>query len=285
MTRIGRASLPGGEVPDEARAVPQKAAQHAEVTSPVVRVGLRGGGGPTSTVSPLGVGPCAREELAQREAALLSRSVRAAASFPEETRTGVTEALKTSAQRVLGALDAGRIDEAEASESLEMLREMLEALDDLRAGRAEVVEVRENQQNVRLWHLRAPDGDEFTVTTRLRLDEFGEARVGMRHTVDDGVKLTKSDQLSMRVDLERYGRPSVDVQFGSAGLDKRIHGLYKNEDGSVFRTERGKKLADHHFRDHLPASLAKPDHFEAMVTAFRDGIMAPFEARLKETRS
>jgi hypothetical protein len=283
MTRIGGGHVPapGGELPDAARA----AAQQATPQAAVVRGGPRGVVIPTGVESPLGVGPCSREELAEREAALLSRSVRAAASFPEETRAAVTEALKTSAARVLGALDAGRIDAAEASEALEMLREMLEALDDLRAGRAEVVDVREAGANVRTWELRAPDGDEFTVTTRLRLDEFGEARVGMRHTVDDGVKLTRSDRMSMRVDLERYGRPSVDVQFGSPGLDKRIHGLYKNEDGSVFRTERGKKLADHHFRDHLPEALAKPAHFEAMVTAFREGIMAPFAATAQETRS
>jgi hypothetical protein len=60
-------------------------------------------------------------------------------------------------------------------------------------------------------------------------------------------------------------------------LDKRIHGLMKNPDGSVFETESGKKLADHHFRDDLPEVVKDPVVFAGLVDAFAQGTMAPFE--------
>ena len=80
-------------------------------------------------------------------------------------------------------------------------------------------------------------------------------------------------RMSIRLDLERWGSPSFDVQFGGSSLDKRIHGLFKNPDGTVFETPTGKKLADHHFKEVMPSTLSDPTHFSEIVRAFANNTM------------
>ena len=99
---------------------------------------------------------------------------------------------------------------------------------------------------------------------------------------DDGDRLPGRHRMSMRLDLERWGQASVDVQFGTSSLDKRIHGLMKNEDGSEFLTETGKKLADHHFKKNLPDRMEEPDVFADLVQSFVAGRMSGFEIRQVE---
>ena len=213
----------------------------------------------------------------QREEALRAAAADAASFFPPPMRPAVHQALTTSIARVRSAQAAGSIEAGEASASFEMLRELFEGLADLRAGRA-LVQPRANaNEGVNVWRFRSPDGDEFQVTARRTLDEFGEARIGLRQVFDDGVKLPGRHRVSLRVDLERFGQASVDMQFGGSSLDRRIHGLMKNPDGSVFTTASGKNLADHHFRDQLPDTIEDPAVFAALVDGFVGGTMQPFE--------
>jgi hypothetical protein len=215
--------------------------------------------------------------LAQREKELRAAAADTALFFPLPMRSAVREALTISIARVRSAEAAGNIDSGEASASFEMLRELFEGLADLRAGRAVVQRRANDNEGVNVWRFRSPDGDEFQVTARRALDEFGEARIGLRQVFDDGVKLPGRHRVSLRVDLERFGEASVDMQFGGSSLDRRIHGLMKNPDGSVFTTASGKNLADHHFRATLPDALEEPAVFAALVDGFVDGTMQPLE--------
>ena len=186
--------------------------------------------------------------------------------------------MEKSAGRILTALDAGRISGEEAAAAVEMMREMVEALADLRTGNATVIKDSSHGESVRVWRVQAPDGDEFVVNSRLQGDEQGEARLAVRHEVDDGTRLPGRHRMGVRIDLEKWGSPSVDVQFGESSLDKRIHGLYRNPDGTVFQTPTGRKLADHHFREGLPESMRDPGSFAEMVRGFVEGTMEPLPA-------
>ena len=216
-------------------------------------------------------------ELAKAEKDLTAGADAVAELFPQEMRAGVKEALEISIGRVRSAKAAGTIDETEAGVALEMMRELFEGLGDLRSGRAKVTIKPNNNDGVRVWRLRSADGDEFQVTARRRLDEFGEARIGFRQVLDDGRPLPGRHRVSLRVDLERFGHASVDMQYGGSSLDKRIHGLMKNEDGTVFETASGKNLADHHFRDTLPDHIEDPEVFAELVARFSTGVMQPLE--------
>ena len=217
-------------------------------------------------------------DLARSEQALTQGAKDAAQVFPEVMQAGVKDALEVSVRRIRSALAAGQINASEASSAMEMIRELYEGLADLRAGRATITVKPNNNEGVRVWRMRSPDGDEFQVTARRRLDEFGEARIGFRQAMDDGRTLPGRHRVSLRVDLERYGDTSVDMQYGGSSLDRRIHGLMKNPDGTVFETASGKNLADHHFRKVLPDHLDDPATFERLVDGFVQGTMAPFEA-------
>lgn len=205
----------------------------------------------------------------------------AVSTFPEEARPGIQSALDVSASRILTSMESGAITPEEAATSLEMVREMVEGLTDLRTGEVEVIRESQHGDNVKVWNVRAEDGDELVVSTRFELDNQGEARVSIRHIVDDGVRLKGRHRMSLRLDLERWGTPSVDVQFGESSLDKRVHGLYKNPDGTVFTTPTGKKLADHHFRDNLPPTLSEPSHFSSLVESFANDVMEPLPVNLE----
>ena len=210
---------------------------------------------------------------------LLRQAEATATLFPESSQDGFRKALSTSTQRVITALDAGRITPLEAADALEMMREMMEATADLKAGRVHVVSAKNHGDGVRHWELESPDGDRFAVTTRRFREPEGDPRIGLRMIADDGQRLPGRHRMSMRLDLERWGQASVDVQFGGASLDKRIHGLMKNDDGSEFLTPSGKKLADHHFKKNLPDSMEAPDVFADLVQAFVSGRMSGFDVR------
>jgi hypothetical protein len=212
------------------------------------------------------------------EADLLARAGDVAEVFPAGARDGVRSALSESVRRVRRAEAAGRIEPAETAAALEMMREMMEALSDLKTGKADVEVRTDTGKGVRVWRVSAPDGDVYQVTSRKTQDEAGEARIGVRLRSDDGAVLPGRHRMGMRIDLERWGRTSVDVQFGGSSLDKRIHGLFKNEDGTVFETATGKQLADHHFHGVLPDDLSLPERFSAMVSGFVNGTMAPLES-------
>ena len=210
---------------------------------------------------------------------LLSQARETAKLFPESSHQGFQKALETSTERVMTALDAGRVTPLEAADALEMMREMMEATADLKAGRVDVLSSKQHGDGVRHWELESPDGDRFAVTTRRFRETTGDPRIGLRMLADDGDRLPGRHRMSMRLDLERWGQASVDVQFGTSSLDKRIHGLMKNEDGSEFLTETGKKLADHHFKKNLPDRMEEPDVFADLVQSFVAGRMSGFEIR------
>ncbi|HBU46943.1 MAG TPA: hypothetical protein DEB46_01410 [Myxococcales bacterium] len=213
---------------------------------------------------------------------LLSQARETSKLFPESSHQGFQKALETSTERVMTALDAGRVTPLEAADALEMMREMMEATADLKAGRVDVLSSKEHGDGVRHWELESPDGDRFAVTTRRFRETTGDPRIGLRMLADDGDRLPGRHRMSMRLDLERWGQASVDVQFGTSSLDKRIHGLMKNEDGSEFLTETGKKLADHHFKKNLPDRMEEPDVFADLVQSFVAGRMSGFEIRQVE---
>lgn len=192
-------------------------------------------------------------------------------ALPAAIRPGVRDALEKSLDRIRTSLNAGRISREEAEAALEMVREMSEALVDL-AGRCLVVVERNDSgvdRNVDVVRLRANDKDELVLVTRREADATGEARISLRMVKDDGEEIPSRYRLGLRLDLERRGSPSVDVQFGESSLDKRIHGLWRYPDGQPVLTATGAQLADHHFRGVLPASLADPTAFGAVVTSFR----------------
>ncbi|MBM65645.1 MAG: hypothetical protein CMH55_05350 [Myxococcales bacterium] len=221
-------------------------------------------------------------DLPQLKERLLAQSEATASLFPEASHEGFRKALETSTERVLTALDAGRITPLEAADALEMMREMMEATADLKAGRVEVITSKQHGEGVRHWELESSDGDRFAVTTRTFRETEGDPRIGLRMLADDGERLPGRHRMSMRLDLERWGQASVDVQFGSAGLDRRIHGLMKNEDGSDFLTASGKKLADHHFKKNLPDRMEDPEVFAGLVRDFVAGRMSGFDVRQVE---
>jgi len=218
-------------------------------------------------------------DLAQLKERLVAHARDTAALFPEPSQEGFTKALGISTERVLSALDAGRISPMEAADALEMMREMMEATADLKAGRVEILSSKQHDGGVRHWELESPDGDRFAVTTRTFRASHGDPRIGLRMLADDGQKLPGRHRMSMRLDLERWGQASVDVQFGSAGLDRRIHGLMKDEDGQDFLTPSGKKLADHHFKKSLPDRMEDPEIFAGLVRDFVAGRMSGFDVR------
>jgi hypothetical protein len=217
------------------------------------------------------------DALSQSERQLTQAASTAAEVFPQPMRRAVTDALAVSISRIRSAKAAGMIDASEASEASEMLRELFEGIKDLRSGEAKVTVRPNDNEGVRVWRLRSPDGDEFQVTARRQLDGFGEARIGFRQVLDDGQRLPGRHRVGLRVDLERFGQAAVDMQFGGSSLDKRVHGLMKNEDGSVFETASGKHLADHHFRNQLPSQLNDPKLFAELVDGFVSGVMQPLE--------
>jgi hypothetical protein len=194
------------------------------------------------------------------------------ASLPDAIQAGVGQAMRTSTERIRKAYEQERITGPEAAQALEMMREMHEALTDVHTGAAEIQKSIQTG-HVHVWNVKAADGDEYVITARTLRDARGDPRIGFRHMVDDGQKLPSRHRMGLRIDLEKWGDASVDVQFGSSSLDKRVHGLMKDETGAVFTTDSGKKLADHHFRDDLPDSIRSPQNFAAMVQAFIDGEM------------
>ncbi len=236
-----------------------------------------------STVStPLGLLHSSQASLLAQHNEVKEAIAEAVSTFPVDAQAGVQSALEASANRIMTSLESGSISLEEAVTSMEMVRELVEGLTDIRTGEVEVIHEAQHGENVKVWNVRAPDGDELVVSARFEIDDQGEARMSFRHIVDDGVRLKGRHRMSIRLDLERWGTPSVDVQFGESALDKRIHGLYKNPDGSVFTTPSGKKLADHHFRDNIPASLSDPSTFSALITAFANDTMEPLSVNLDE---
>lgn len=227
------------------------------------------------TTTTLGLLASSQSELVVQHNQLHQEIGEAVQTFPQEAQGGVRAALHKSTSRILEAHKAGRVQLEEAAQALEMLREMVEALIDLRTGNAEIIQHDQHGEHVEVWKVKAPDGDEFSVSSRLLQDEKGEARVSIRHNADDGEALKGRFRMSLRMDLERWGTASVDVQFGESAMDKRIHGLYKNEDGSIFKTPSGKQLADHHFREGIDESLKHPDAFADMIRAFVSKNMEP----------
>jgi hypothetical protein len=193
-------------------------------------------------------------------------------AFPQKVQAAVGKALRVSTARIMESYQAQKITGKEAAHALEMMREILEALVDVHKGQA-VIQESEKTDNVHVWRIRSPDGDEVVVTARSMRDDHGDPRIAFRHMVDDGKRLPGRHRMGVRIDLEKWGKASVDVQFGGASLDKRIHGLMKDENGEVFTTATGKKLADHHFRTDLPSEIRAPQNFANMVQDFVDGKM------------
>ena len=114
----------------------------------------------------------------------------------------------------------------------------------------------------------------FQVTAR-RAPMPSARRISFRQVLDDDQRLP-GVIASLRADLERFGQPGGHAVWGSS-LDKRIHGLMKNPDGTVFETPSGKQLADHHFRDQLPDHIEDPEVFAQLVEGFSRGVMQPLE--------
>ncbi|MEE2836267.1 MAG: hypothetical protein VYB65_09645 [Myxococcota bacterium] len=225
----------------------------------------------------LGAAPMNESSRLQLERQLRTSAERVASVFPEPMRPAVQDALDVSIRRIGEAKASGQIDALEANQATEMMRELFEGLTDLRTGDAQVTVRPNDNAGVSVWRLRGVDGDEFQVTARRRVDAFGEARISFRQVLDDDQRLPGRHRVSLRVDLERFGQASVDMQFGGSSLDKRIHGLMKNPDGTVFETPSGKQLADHHFRDQLPDHIEDPEVFAQLVEGFSRGIMQPLE--------
>jgi hypothetical protein len=248
---------------------------HAALTTPDRSITSEPSVSIPATTTPLGILVGNRSELVLQHNQVMRDIEKVVKVFPEKSQEGIRKALQTSVNRVLEAHSEERLSMEEAGAAIEMMREMVEALHDLRTGQAKVLRAEDHGDNVRVWHVQTTDGDEVVVSTRNYLDEKGEARFSIRHITDDGISLPGRYRMSMRLDLERWGNPSVDVQFGTSGLNQRIHGLYRNEDGSIFRTDSGGKLPDHHFRDDLPSTLRDPEIFANMVRSFANNVMEP----------
>lgn len=225
---------------------------------------------PSAATNALGVQFQSKTDLRLKCESLLASFSGDVRPFPAVVHEGLVKALQTSTSRIVRAHENDKVTNQEAAEALEMMREMMEALGDIHSGQA-VVTKREKTDHVQVWNVVAPDGDAFVVTARQLRDDRGDPRISFRHMKDDGVALPGRHRMGVRIDLEKWGQASVDVQFGGSSLDKRIHGLMKNEAGEIFTTETGKKLADHHFRDDLPEEIREPHAFAAMVQEFMDG--------------
>ena len=224
----------------------------------------------SAATNALGVQFQSKTDLLLRCESLLASFSDDVGAFPKAVQDGLVKALQTSTSRIVSAHDNEKVTNQEAAEALEMMREIMEALRDIHSGQA-VVTKREQTDHVQVWNVVAPDGDAFVVTARQFRDDRGDPRISFRHMIDDGVALPGRHRMGVRIDLEKWGQASVDVQFGGSSLDKRIHGLMKNADGEIFTTPTGKKLADHHFRDDLPEEIRSPQAFAKMVQDFVDG--------------
>lgn len=250
-------------------------------------------GGQSSTSSPLGsfVARLAqgRQGLANDLQALENKLHVAAQALPSLAQADALTALKTSAERILPALDAGRISQAEAEQAVHMLGEMIGALIAIEQGQYSVsLSTEPGAPDFVAYDVSTTDGDMIRVGARRTGSKEGQARLKFYNIVDDGEVVGKAQRIMIRFDLEGSElaqadlHAAVDVQFGaekppagSERLDNRIHGVLLDENGSPILNRGGHSVADHHFK----WGFAQSENTQKAFANFVDGFVAELEAQ------
>lgn len=210
-------------------------------------------------------GPSGALSKPSREAAGADVKSAAAEAFPEDVRDTVEIAFAKTSQRILNSRARGTLKDTESVESMEMLRELAEGLGFIARGEAEVVSRTQTDENFWRWIVKTPTKDQFELRTRALQDQRGQARIGVRQVMNDGVPLDKEDRLDLRVDRSPRNGAAVDMHFLKKSLNEKIHG----------RIGIGKSgNPNHHFQQGLPGRLRKPNEFAQLVHNFQNGTMA-----------
>lgn len=182
-------------------------------------------------------------------------------SFPETVRPALTYALEESRRRVLEAKGNGSLNAEGSAVSLEMLREMTEGLGYLARGEVEILASEGSEKDCRRVNFKTPTNDVFRVRARAHRDRKGQARIGITQLSDDGVPVPENLLLDVRIDRDPRRGATIDVEFGKAQLNKKIHGFKK--DG------KSRKFINHHFRNEL-GHINRPEDFAQMVHDFQN---------------
>lgn len=243
---------------------------------------------PSSSPMALQLTRPAQGSVAFEVRALKTRLTLAAAALPEIARPAFEQSTTESAARILGSLEAGRIDDGEARRALFMLQELAGVLLAMHAGTVTVTpnDAVASSSDMRSVDVRATTGDVLRVSVRAAGGASGEARVKLERVVDDGATVPESDRMMVRFDLagSRGDTPTqgthaaVDVQFGNERFDpqnpsyerlnKRIHGVLLDDQGQPIVNRGGKTVADHHFTEGVPDVLHDPAGFAAFAESF-----------------
>lgn len=243
-------------------------------------------GGQSSTSSPLGsfVARLAqgRQGLANDLQALENKLHVAAQALPSLAQADALTALKTSAERILPALDTGRISPTEAEQAVHMLGEMIGALIAIEQGQYSVsLSTESGAPDFVAYDVSTTDGDMIRVGARRAGSQEGQARLKFYNIVDDGEVVGKAQRIMIRFDLEGSEleqadlHAAVDVQFGSEKpasgserLDNRIHGVLLDENGSPVLNRGGHGVADHHFKLGFTQSESTQKAFAEFIDSF-----------------
>lgn len=211
---------------------------------------------------PLGTLPKGGQVSAGAEVS--GRKSTAAAAFPQEVRDTVELAIGKTSERIQNSHARGRLNDTESAVAMEIVRELTEGLEYIGRGEAEVVSQSQTDDLGWRWIVQTPTNDQFELRTRAMQDQRGQARIGVRQVVDDGVPLDKEYRLDLRVDRSHRGA-AVDMHFLKKSLNEKVHG----------RTAIGKSgNPNHHFSEGLSGRLCRPDVFAEVVHNFQNGTMA-----------
>jgi hypothetical protein len=227
-----------------------------------------------------------RDAVQAELSAVRAKLALAAQALPDAGVAPAQHALEVSAERVLTALDAGRITLDEAVRAAHMLAEMTGALLAIEQGRCRVSAVAvPDQPGVVSFDVRTEDNDVLRVTARLEGTAAGQARLKFYNVVDDGAQVTAEHKMMVRFDLEGSEQTdaplhtAIDVQLGHEKnpgherLNNRVHGVLVDDTGQPVRNRLGNTVPDHHFGE-VPDSLHDRQGFRVFVQRFLDDLNA-----------
>ena len=189
-----------------------------------------------------------QEELLKKYAELDQESDQAAQIFPSSIFEGTDYAIDTANQRILDSFSNHRLTFEEAQLAQRILDESLDALVDLQRKRSQIRIIEQNQKSgfVR-YEIHGMDSNVIINLLVRPKQTDGEARIGLETTVVDGEKLSKGNQMLLRLDHQKFdGEVAFDVQFTGFSwwtkdtLDRKVHGVFYNDNGVA--------IPDHHFK-------------------------------------
>jgi hypothetical protein len=174
--------------------------------------------------------------------------------------------------RILGRVAQGTLSVDEATRAMDECKVLGSALQAIKGGKLDGLTkggTNLSDPTLQGYNFKMQVGsDTFGVKVTTRAEAgAGEARMGLFITEKNGQKLSQNDQMSVRVDLQKFdGKVAVDMD--TTMLNMRVHGQMDPS-----QTDGRTGIPDHHFKDGIPDSLSDPKTFSKMVTDFRTNYM------------